>query len=169
VPILLNMQAIVMPRFDHEARFLASAEAIFALLSDIARRPEWTPESMHLELAEPPAAVSAGSSCGWRVKRYGIAQRIVTTIEAIEPPTRWAERQTEGPFPLWRQETRLTVDGGETIVRDAIDFEPPRGMLGFVVTESYILADLQAAFAFRDETWRRLLQETKQNHEKAES
>ncbi|MBX9681393.1 MAG: SRPBCC family protein [Gemmataceae bacterium] len=157
MPILLNMQAIAVPRFVHEARFSAPPEAIFALLAAVSRRPEWTPSKMHLELVEGAEALAISSVCQWKVRRGGISQRIVTTFETVEPPSRIVERQIEGPFPLWRHETQLAADGQTTIVQDVIEFQPPGGMLGFIVTEKRIQADLHEAFGYRDEQWRRLL------------
>jgi len=146
-----------VPQFDHRAMFEATAEAVFALLQDVSCRPEFSSPSMHLEVAEGPGVASVGSRHVWKIRRFGVSQRIVTQFEVVESPQRLVESQVEGPFPLWRHETTLTHNAGSTTVSDVVNFAPPKGMLGFIVTEARILADLEAAFRHRDEGWRRIL------------
>src|SRR5262249_40299477 len=102
-------------------------------------------------------ALAVGARLVVRVRRWGVSRQVASAITELEAPRRIVEEQTDGPFRAWRhaQELRPTATG--TLLRDVIDYEPPGGMLGLLMTAGAIEADLERAFAWRTERLRERL------------
>ncbi len=68
------------------------------------------------------------------------------------------EEQRQGPFRSWRHVQRFapSPDGGVRIT-DAIEYEPPGGVLGRLATAEAIRRELEGAFAYRRERLTELL------------
>jgi ligand-binding SRPBCC domain-containing protein len=75
---------------------------------------------------------------------------MATEVVVLEEGQRIVEEQRQGPFRAWRHERRFTaLSAGETEVSERIDYEPPGGLLGLVLTAARIEADLERAYRER--------------------
>ena len=54
-------------------------------------------------------------------------------------------------------EAYFTADGSGCTLREHVEFEPPGGMLGLIVTEQFVLKDLAWLFDFRHQKLREVL------------
>ncbi len=124
---------------------------VFTLFASPRRLVALAPADLNLELVEGPERLFLGSTVTWKARRFGIAQRMTSEITAFEEGVRIVEEQRKGPFARWIVTRRFEAVGDATRLHESVAFEPPRGMLGLLVSEAKILADLQKMFAARAE------------------
>lgn len=108
------------------------------------------PPDLHLELLEAPAILQLGSRLVWRGRRFGVAQKMIQEVTSFELSKLIAEEQKQGPFGRWSLARHFATTEVGTSVREEIHFEPPGGMLGFMVTADFIRKDLDKLLAFRE-------------------
>jgi uncharacterized protein YndB with AHSA1/START domain len=113
-------------RFEVEIEIDRPPEAVFALLTDVGRLPEWQGSAVS---AEAEAAVAEGTRIRETRRFLGRDFRIVQEVTAYDPPHRFDFRSVEGPLPL-RVSHTLEPSGGGTRL-DAVGEAKPRGMLRF--------------------------------------
>ena len=82
---------------------------------------------------------------------------MATEVTAFEPNVMFRDEQRQGPFGKWIHTHRFEEVPGGTLVRDEIDFEPPGGLLGLVVTVKQIEKELEWVFAYREKKLQELL------------
>jgi len=147
-----------MPHFEATQTFPRPLAEVF----DFFRRPgnlvRVTPPELHMEMAEGPECVELGSRVVLKGRRWGVPQRIVSRIAVYETDKRFVDEQEEGPFKKWTHTHAFEAmpDGG-TRVTDTIDYEPPGGLLGLVVTAAFVERDLKWIFEYRTEKLKALL------------
>jgi ligand-binding SRPBCC domain-containing protein len=138
-----------MPGFEASHVLPRPVEEVF----DFFRRPanliRVSPPELHMSLVEGPTEVELGSRVVIRGRRWGIPQRMVSEITAFEPPVAFTDTQVEGPLLKWVHTHRFEAVPGGTRVIDRIEYEPPGGVLGLVVTAGSIQRDLQWIFEYR--------------------
>jgi ligand-binding SRPBCC domain-containing protein len=69
----------------------------------------------------------------WRARHFGITWTLTSRITAFEPPTRFVDEQTRGPFRAFRHEHRFESAPGGTRMLDDWRDEAPFWPLGSVV------------------------------------
>jgi hypothetical protein len=110
-----------------------------------------------MKVAEGPELLELGSRVVLQGRRWGFPQRVVSRIVEFVPNEVFADEQVEGPFRKWLHRHEFAVAPGGTRVTDRIDFEPPGGALGLLVTASFIERDLKWIFDYRSQKLRDLL------------
>jgi len=146
-----------MPVFEASQVFSHPLEEVFAFFSNPANLVKISPPELHMRLVEGPARIEVGSRVVIQGRRWGIPQRLVSEITAVEAPTQFTDTQVEGPFRKWVHTHRFEKVHGGTRVVDRIEFEPPGGMLGMMVTAASIERDLQWVFEFRTKKLKEIL------------
>ena len=146
-----------MPHYTTTLDLPRPPAAVFALFAQPAQVVRLAPPELHLELVEGPARVSLGSVLRWKARRWGISQRLVGEVTTFEEATVLAETQREGPFAVWVLTRRFEATADGTRLHETVDFEPPRGMLGRLVTADVVRTEVEKLFAFRAEKLRELL------------
>lgn len=84
-----------------------------------------------------------------QVVHFGQVQKLVHQITKFEPSELFHETLVSGPLPMWEYTHRFERDGMGVIVIDEIEFEPPGGLLGFIVTEQKLLDQFEEGFDHR--------------------
>ena len=146
-----------MPHFESSLILTRPVTEVFAFFLRPANRLALAQPDMHLELLEGPEVLELGARMTWKLRRMGIPQRIVTEITTLEPDRLLIEEQREGTLRKLIRTLRFEEVPEGTRVTEAIDFEPPGGLLGFVVTAGMIQRDLESAMAYRDQKLKELL------------
>ncbi|HID21441.1 MAG TPA: hypothetical protein EYP14_03465 [Planctomycetaceae bacterium] len=148
-----------MAVFETETVLHCSPEAAFEFL---ARPENWnrvTDPSVGVELVDAPERLSEGARLRLHVSGFGPSQELVHEILAFEPPYRFVECQVNGPFSSWVHEHRFEANGDGTVrLIDRVEFEPPRGLLGLLLTEDRIRRTLESSFSYRERELRRFLE-----------
>jgi len=71
----------------------------------------------------------------------------------------FADRQIKGPFAIWYHRHVMTDDGhGGTILRDEVEYEPPMGWIGKILSGSFLETKLQKLFDFRHDATRKIVE-----------
>jgi ligand-binding SRPBCC domain-containing protein len=140
-----------MPTFHSSLQLRASAETLFDFLTAPANWPTLAPPDLQMQLLEGPAKLELGAKAAWKVRRWGIAQRIGIVVTKFERNAVIVLEQEHGPFAKWLHSQQITANDNGVVLNEEIDFAPPTGMLGRLVTADATLRDLEVMFAFRRE------------------
>jgi ligand-binding SRPBCC domain-containing protein len=148
-----------MPRFEHTMSFRRPCIEVFDFFQRPANLIRVSPPELHMQIVEGPERLQLGSRLTLKGRRWGIPHRIVSEVVAFEAPKSFTDELREGPFKKWVHTHRFMAVAEGTQVEDTIDFEPPGGALGLLITESFILQDLDKLFHYRAAKLRELLGE----------
>lgn len=146
-----------MPHYSNTTQIARSLDEIFAFFTAPGNLLKLAPPDLHLELLEGPAALQLGSRLIWKGRRFGFAQKITQEVTSFEYARMFVEEQRQGPFARWVHARHFSASEAGTVVRDEIQFDPPGGLLGRIVTADFIRKDLDKLFAFRETRLRELL------------
>lgn len=118
-----------------------------------------SPPTMGLHFVSAPEEVIKGSTLKFKIQSFGQVQELVHEITHLDRPTRFIEQQVKGPLKAWIHEHHFESAGdGQVKISDTIEFLPPGGLLGFMVTESRILDSLDEGFDLRYKKLKALLE-----------
>jgi len=149
-----------MPEFQSETIIARPIAEVFDFFCDPANVVRVTPPNWKMRLVESPERLQLGARLVVEVGRWGLPQRIASEVTAFERNVMFVDTQREGPFQKWIHTHRFEAAPNGTRVIDTVEFEPPRGMLGFVVTARAIERELKEVFAYRGPKLRELLEST---------
>ena len=145
-----------MPEYTTAVRLAAPPNEVFEFLTRPDNVMGVTDPSAGISLLSGPEAMARGTSNELEVRGYGPTQRVTYTVTAFDPPAgpddagSFTEEMTAGPLKRFTQQHDFRpLPGGGCEAADTVDFKPPGGMLGFVVTEKLIRGQLEKSFAYR--------------------
>jgi ligand-binding SRPBCC domain-containing protein len=146
-----------MPRIVKELHLARPIDEVFDFFCQPANLVRTLPPDLNLTLVEGPPRLHLGAVLTVKGRRWGVTQTVRSEIIAFESPTLFTEQQRQGPFGKWVHCHRFEAVKGKTRVADEIDFEPPGGILGLLVSVSFLEQDLERILSFRNEKLRELL------------
>jgi len=146
-----------MPIFEAAMCFARPVAEVFAFFIRPANLLRVSPPELHMRLVEGPEQLQLGSRLTIAGRRWGLPQRMVSEVTVFEPNVRFVDEQREGPFRHWvhRHHFEAVADG--TRVTDRIDYEPPGGALGLLITARFVERDLRWLFDYREQKLHELL------------
>ncbi|AMV22197.1 SRPBCC family protein [Planctomyces sp. SH-PL14] len=148
-----------MPLFEDELVVNCPIDRVFDFLLRPANVVRISDPSMGLRFLNAPEIVELGSRLTFQMMGMGQVQECEHHIVSITPPQLIVEEQTKGIMRKWRHEHIFECQGdGTTRVIDRIEFEPPGGIVGFIVTEKKILGALEDGFFHRHQQLKRILE-----------
>ena len=105
-----------------------------------------------MQLLSGPQQLHLGARITLQGRRWGLSQRVVSEVTVWEPEQRFVDEQREGPFKRWvhTHQFEALPDGG-TRVTDRVEYEPPGGMLRFILTAAAVERELSRVFGYRRE------------------
>jgi ligand-binding SRPBCC domain-containing protein len=138
----------------------AAAERVFAVLLRPANLVRLAPPDLGFRLLAAPEMLTVGDRVVIGLRRWGVTLRLETEVTVLEADRLLIEEQRQGPFRRWVVTRRLEplADGG-TRLSDAIDFEPPGGVLGLALRTGTIERDLTLLFEHRRQALAELLRQ----------
>jgi ligand-binding SRPBCC domain-containing protein len=138
-----------MPTFISEEHFALPVARIFAFFRRPGNRVRLARPELHMQLLDGPEQIELGSRLTVRVRRAGVSQQITSEVTAFTLDVSFVEEQRKGPFRRWVHTYRFEASDGSTRMTEVIDYEPPGGMLGLLLTAGVIERDLTALYAYR--------------------
>lgn len=138
-----------MAVFETTVQLAATAEEVFDFLAQPKNVELLAPPGTEVTIIDAPEIVAVGSFVEFEVAGLGPKQRMVHEITAVERPHRIVEQQYEGPFGSFEHTTELQDTDGTLALTDRITFDPPTGLMGFLITEKRIRSMLAEGYAFR--------------------
>lgn len=141
-----------MPQFESRTSLHATPEQVFEFILQPANLEAIAPPESQFVFVNPPKVIVLGSRLTCRVQAYGMVQQLSYEIVELVAPLRFREKMVEGPLKLWQHDyiVEPNAAGGCSLI-NLIEFEPPGGLLGFVVTANKILEALDDGFHHRRE------------------
>jgi ligand-binding SRPBCC domain-containing protein len=147
-----------MAEFEARLSLPHPREKVFDFLIRTANLMAMIPPDSGMTAVSVPEVVKTGSMLEFQLKQFGQSFKIVHEITQLVPPSKLVERQVQGLFKMWNHEHLVEeAPAGEVVAIDRIEFEPPGGMLGFLVTKRRILDELESLFAHRHQQMRKML------------
>lgn len=144
--------------FSREGRFMhlesrqtvdAPLERVFPFFADPRNLGRITPPWVHFEmLDEPPPEMEVGARLNYRVRIRGLPVRWQSLITVWDPPHRFTDVQTRGPYRDWIHEHRFERSGERTIVLDSVRY---RVLFGRLVEPILVRPDVRKIFLHRAE------------------
>jgi ligand-binding SRPBCC domain-containing protein len=150
-----------MPKFRRSIDICAPVEKVFAFHMDPANLARVAPPDSRTEvLSSTDVPLKAGSRVTVRSVQMGVPVTLEAEIVAIAENQMFEDRQVRGPFKHWRHRHLFEPAEFGTRLTDEVEFELPGGLAGRLLGQGVILAQLEKAFAFRQEETRRILAAT---------
>lgn len=141
-----------MPESKTSTCLNCSAETLRAFLGATANLPDISDPDLELEVLEAPDTITENAVIEFRISAYGFKQRMKHQYTKVNDSEIVAE-QIDGPTRAWVHTQSIGSTGPSTCeLVDHIEFEPPGGMLGFVMTAAKIQESIQEGMDFRYET-----------------
>jgi ligand-binding SRPBCC domain-containing protein len=77
---------------------------------------------------------------------------------SFEPQKSFREKMIRGPLPKWTHDYILEpADNGTVVLINRIEFDPPGGLLGMIVTEQRVKDQLEQGHVHRSAAMQKLL------------
>jgi ligand-binding SRPBCC domain-containing protein len=146
---MLTMRSAVLER----SQFIpAPIETVFAPFADAANLQAITPPWLHFRIiSELPIKMRTGARIAYWLRLHGVPIRWRTRIVAWDPPHRFVDVQTSGPFALWCHTHTFEEVPGGTIARDRVDYRVGFGPIGTLVHRLLVRRDIERIFDYRQE------------------
>jgi ligand-binding SRPBCC domain-containing protein len=121
-------------------------EDLFPFFADAPNLEELTPPWLHFRIVRQPERICAGTRIDYRLRLHGILLRWQSEITVWEPPFRFVDVQTRGPYRAWIHEHSFEPRDGGTLMRDYVQYAVTGGPL---VRRLLVAPDLDRIFGYR--------------------
>lgn len=134
---------------QREQRLEAPLERVFAFFAEARNLETITPSWLHFRVLNPGRIeMRPGTRINYRLRLYGIGFAWQSEIAVWDPPRRFVDVQTKGPYRLWRHEHRFEAIGFGTLVTDEVVY----GLWGPALVQRHFVApSLERIFDWRAE------------------
>jgi ligand-binding SRPBCC domain-containing protein len=126
------------------------AADLFAFLTRPKNLLELAPADLRLELVGAPDLLQAGSKIVWKGRRWGISVQLTHEVITFDPDRLIVFEQKQGPFARWVHANYFEKHDDHTKIVEKIEFDPPGGLLGYVLTADKIRGDIEKLTAYRE-------------------
>ena len=147
-----------MAQFETRITLPVSREKVFDFLVRTENLLQLIPPDAGMRVVAVPEILKLGSRLELQATAFGQSLKIVHEITELVAPARIVEEQIQGLFKRFVHEHLIEEDdAGHVLAIDRVEFEPPRGLLGLLVTEKKITEQFEGLFAHRHQQMQRLL------------
>lgn len=148
-----------MPVFETRTELNVPAAKVFDFITRPANMKSISPPEVDMVLVEAPEELTTGSKLVFKVQAFGVSQQLEHEIVDFSPPRSFREQMIKGPLQKWQHDYLVepTADGG-SVLTNRIEFEPPGGMLGMLLTADRIMKHLEEGYAHRSEALKQALE-----------
>jgi ligand-binding SRPBCC domain-containing protein len=148
---------MLMPEYISVLEIARPIAAVFDFLARPANLVHLAPAELHLQLIDGPQRLQLGALLHWKARRMGVSQSLLNEVTAFEENAVIEEQQRRGPFRQWVFVHRFEATAAGTRLTEQVNYEPPGGLLGLLVTANTIRRDLETLFAYRAQQLEKLL------------
>ena len=121
-------------------------EELFPFFADAENLEQLTPPWLHFRIVRPAMEMRAGARIDYRLRVHGIPLKWQSENTVWEPPFRFIDAQTRGPYRTWIHEHTFESRDGGTSMRDHVQYAVTGGAL---VHNLLVAPDLEKIFTFR--------------------
>src|SRR5262245_58873546 len=144
-----DCKGAVMPRYTVTLEIARPVPDMFAYFTKPRNLAQFTPPDYNLELVTGPEVLALGERIVWQGRRWGVTQKLIQEVATFDLEKLIVVEQKQGPFKRWVQAHHFEPSTAGTRIIEKIDYEPPGGMLGFIVTANSIRSELENVTAYR--------------------
>jgi ligand-binding SRPBCC domain-containing protein len=120
---------------------------VFEFFASPGNLDRLTPPWLNFTILTPATSqVKQGALLDYRLRIRGLPIRWQSEIAIWEPPRRFVDRQTKGPYSLWIHEHTFEERDNGTLVGDNVEYAVPGGT---IVQKLLIAPDLERIFNYR--------------------
>ncbi len=135
----------------------APRNEVFAFFEDPRNLAKITPKSMGMTITRiDDLPVRADFRIEYTIRWLFVKLHWITRITKYDPPQLFADVQEKGPYKSWVHEHTFEDVGGQTLMRDRVQYELPFGILGAVTHRLVIASQLKRIFGYRGRKIRKL-------------
>ncbi len=139
-----------MPLFETQVSLPCSSETLFNFLIRPVNVVELNRPEMKFALIEAPDVIQEGSQIRFQVEALGFKQQMLHEVSDFHPMEGFVVREVEGVLKKFEHHHRLEAQpDGSTILFEKVDYEPPGGVVGFIVTEAKVREGMEKNFLYR--------------------
>lgn len=133
-----------------------SLDDAFSFFADASNLEELTPPWVNFKIITPtPIDMKPGAVIDYCIRVRGLPLKWRTVIDTWDPPHRFVDRQTLGPYKWWHHEHRFeAIDGSRTRVIDEVAYA---ARLGFITEPLMVNRDVAKIFDYRTEQLRQIM------------
>lgn len=148
-----------MPVFECRTEVQVPPARLFEFITRTENMLKVSPPEVDMVIEEAPEILTMGSRIVFKMQAFGIPQELVHEIVEFNPPRGFREKMTKGPLASWIHDYIVEPHGhGHAALINRIEFEPPGGMLGMLVTAERILSRLEDSYASRGAALKKVLE-----------
>ena len=138
-----------MPHYTTTLDIPRPLAEMFAYFSTPRNLVQFTPPDLNLQLLTAPDTLALGARLIWQARRWGVTQKVIQEVSNYDIEKLVVVEQMQGPLSRWIQTHAFEVSATGTRIIEKIDFDPPTGLLGRLISANAILADLEKIAVFR--------------------
>jgi ligand-binding SRPBCC domain-containing protein len=146
-----------MPVFECRTELTCAPETVFDFVTRPANMKAIAPKDVDLVFVEAPEVIQLGTKLKFKVQAYGVPQHLEHEIIAFDAPRSFSEKMIKGPLPAWQHHYIIDPHTNGAVLLNRIEFEPPGGMLGMILTAERMLEHLEQGYAHRSEALKKAL------------
>jgi ligand-binding SRPBCC domain-containing protein len=148
-----------MPQLELSVSVHCDADRVFDFLTRAENIPKIVPPDLKLRVVSAPEQLSLGCRFEVQILGFGPPQNVVYEITEYSRPLRFAESQIKGPLKRYVHEHVFSSgEDGMLLVTDRIEFEPPGGLLGMLITPERLTKSFRDGLVHRHAELKRLLE-----------
>ncbi len=148
-----------MAVFECRTEVAVTPEVLFDFMTRPANIAAIAPPDSQMVIVEAPEVLAPGAQLVFKVSAMGVTQQLIHEIVSLTRPEGFREQMVKGPMSSWVHDYTIErLDNGHAALLNRIEFEPPGGMLGFILTAEKILERLEEGYAHRSEALKRALE-----------
>ncbi|HXY33074.1 MAG TPA: SRPBCC family protein [Planctomycetaceae bacterium] len=148
-----------MPFLEASVSITCPVDRAFDFLTSTANLLHLVPEDLRLSVVNAPPQLTLGSRMEVQILAFGPPQNVTYEITEFSRPERFTETQVKGLLPRYVHEhVLLRQSNGNVLVTDRIEFEPPGGLMGFMLTADRLRTSLDRGLSHRHSALKRLLE-----------
>lgn len=139
-----------MAVFETRLQLPTSAERLFEFLSRPDHAVDLAPPGTSVEIVSAPDVLDVGAQIAFDLSGMGPTQRFVHEVTVFERHTQISVKQVRGPFKAFVHDATLQMHEAERVeLVDRIEFAPPGGLAGLLLTEARIYRMFEEGYEHR--------------------
>lgn len=146
-----------MPVIKLEIKINAPIERVF----DLARSIDLHKDSMSKYDERAVAGKMSGliemnETVTWEATHFGVRQQLTSKITAFDRPNYFRDSMVSGAFARFDHDHFFEEINGETLIKDAFDFDSPLGILGKIADFLFVESHLREMLEERNKLIKRI-------------